>query len=217
MKSKNVVICPPCGGNVALATKRGANKKNLFLPLLPCLTAVLPPQGREITTRGFTLIELLVVVLIIGILAAVAVPQYKKAVYKSRYNALKPLVKALADAEEVYYLSNGKYASTIKELDIDFPEAPSNPDATNGVYYFPSGACVLQITGITRVQCANYASELTYAKILQHPASYPQYAGMQKCRASDGNPTAIQICQQESGLTQGNHPVPGNELNSYYW
>ena len=67
-KNQNVVIFPPCGENVALATKRGANKQNLFGALLPRLTALLPPQGQQITTGGFTLIELLVVVLIIGIL-----------------------------------------------------------------------------------------------------------------------------------------------------
>ena len=124
--NNNVVICPPCGENVALATKRGANKENLFLPLLPRLTAVLPPQGREITAQGFTLIELLVVVLIIGILTTVALPQYKLVVMKTQFSSMLPLMRSIKEAQERYYLANGRYAVAFADLDIDIPASCSS-------------------------------------------------------------------------------------------
>ena len=57
--------------------------------------------------KAFTLIELLVVVLIIGVLAAVALPQYQKAVEKSHIVAALPILDALKKSMDIYLLEKG--------------------------------------------------------------------------------------------------------------
>ena len=59
------------------------------------------------TAHGFTLIEILVVVLIIAILAAVAVPQYQKAVKKSRATQVDLIINTATKAVDAYLLENG--------------------------------------------------------------------------------------------------------------
>ena len=61
------------------------------------------------TYKGFTLIEMLVVVLIIGILAGIALPQYQMAVTKAKVASILPLMRRWKDAMYEYKLQHGSY------------------------------------------------------------------------------------------------------------
>ncbi len=70
---------------------------------------------------GFTLIEMLVVVLIIGILAAIALPQYQKSVEKSKASQALTLLQSIYQSAQVYRLTTGNWPYNVDQLDIDIP------------------------------------------------------------------------------------------------
>ena len=97
---------------------------------------------------GFTLIELLIVVLIAGILTAIAVPQYQKAVTRSRNATLKAYVTAIGQAEKLYFMEHGKYAANFRDLDVKlsgFREPTTS--GTEEKYFNSSNPCALATMG----------------------------------------------------------------------
>lgn len=90
--------------------------------------------------KGFTLIELLVVVLIIGILASIAIPQYFKVVEKARVSEAMSLIAAIKSAQERYLAKGGVYTNSLNDLDISY----ANMTATSVVTkFFTAGSVTL--------------------------------------------------------------------------
>ena len=138
------------------------------------------------TKRGFTLIELLVVVLIIGILSAVALPQYTKAVKKTRLMRWAPVVKAIANAEEAYYLANGQYTASASDLDISWPNGELAGSTTDDGYIRLSDGTIVDLLptatpvtgGATAYIYATTQDGLTYEHHLDHSSN----PGKRVCR-----------------------------------
>ena len=150
--------------------------------------------------KAFTLVELLVVVLIIGILAAIALPQYKKATIKSRFVQSKIMTKALAQAEEVFFLANGKYATSFDKLDISMPSdyIKRSSAQTSDTLFFSWGSCwIADDQWGSRVACNNTDGINLYIYLQNSPID----ANLKQCRAYNTDLTSIQnqICKEESG------------------
>ncbi|MGD2121009.1 MAG: prepilin-type N-terminal cleavage/methylation domain-containing protein [Gemmatimonadota bacterium] len=66
--------------------------------------------------KGFTLIELLIVVVIIGILAAIAIPKFASTREKAYFSSMKADLKNLASQQEIYYSDHFTYSSSLTDL-----------------------------------------------------------------------------------------------------
>lgn len=160
-------------------------------------------KKRNMGRLGFTLIELLVVVLSIGILAAVALPQYQKAVGRARYAELKAHVFALAQAQRVYYLANGAYAPSLNDLDVSLPWSTVTDYMGSSWATMPYGNCSTTPAGEVTCRRGDIDSrQIGYGIILEHPAA-GLVANQRRCftYVMDTNSIANRICKLETGLT----------------
>ena len=101
---------------------------------------------------AFTLIELLVVVLIVGILTAMALPEYKMAVAKARVTELLPLLDSIRKSQEVYYMANGRYRSKWEDLGLEIGGISSvreceHTGITTTCFNFKNYTCYLLTSG----------------------------------------------------------------------
>ena len=150
---------------------------------------------------GFTLIELLVVVLIIGILAAVALPQYQAAVAKSRLSALMPMVKNLKNSLELYYLANGSYPADAGEdfgFETEAPADCTNRGTTLGMVCGNNVILDMLDGGAPNVMGGNKQTKNGYMIWLDHSA----HPGEVRCLAVASDATANKVCRSLGGTVR---------------
>lgn len=124
---------------------------------IPGVGALWRPEGNAVKSRGFTLIELLIVVVILGILAALAIPQYFNTKQKAYVAQMKTDLKNLATAEEAFFYDSTTYA-TLAEL-TNFQQ--STGVTVNVVEATAKGWSATAVHSQTARQCALFIGVLT--------------------------------------------------------
>ena len=156
--------------------------------------------------QAFTLIELLVVVLIIGILVAIAVPQYQKAVMKTNLHKGIPLVESLYQSQQSYFLAHGSFASDVDDLDVSIPKGCTkrqvSSTSTDSKYDCPWG--VVGIGSGSNIHYTEESQNLLYAHYYKDKksGSLTFQAGKRYCFGVKRK--GQQICESLGGVRMEN-------------
>jgi type IV pilus assembly protein PilA len=114
--------------------------------------------------KGFTLIELLIVVVIIGILAAIAIPKFANTKEKAYVASMKADLKNLVNAQESYFADKGIYA-TEAELGANMTQSPGNDITIGAVSATGWNATVINpsVTTVGTTTCGIYTGAASNA------------------------------------------------------
>jgi type IV pilus assembly protein PilA len=115
--------------------------------------------------KGFTLIELLIVVVIIGILAAIAIPKFANTKSKAYVTAMKSDLRNLVTAEEAFFSDSSKYTSQISLLKYQNSSGTVAPTITTGAGFWTATNAHTQLPGETCGIGINTANPLAPAVV----------------------------------------------------